>query len=568
MSIDRKANLGLTTADALKKLHNDITRELEKFEKENKWRYQHKVDKNNRILSFYSIFITIFLSFGLIFTGFYFTAILVLLILIINVFFVYREDKLKYTEMIRKTREILDDIELAITLSKDWNESNYPHLVSPMSPCITLCWTYRDNEVKNLPTALLVEGDVIILRLGQTAPGNCYELSTKGSKPRHFIQGETYGYNSQYTDVPNKPMAVQPLPDLLCVLEHTPFIDQLRHSLSKFLDRPQTSHNHQRHVLINTYLQKYVFSIVLVIVTVTIILRSFDSYFIRGKLRHQKWEDWAKACILNWVSCLISLLPLIFPLLWINLHHWGSARLATLISIPQPLMRVENSKGSPDINTPTSGDLDLPLIPRQKVFCNYIKILMGSCELLSRSTNIIQVLGSVSAFCCVDKKGILSWPNPTPEKVFFLRDAADDTAQSENSLDSDLSEQEVKEVVAEVLDLTHDQNKNSPYNIEFDDHEWKSHLKSLKPLGLAILVNTCCEKTQMSYSKFCSHIAAASMVDKNLVPVTNRYDLCASFMHGYVYFTNDFISSLKNNYNSLKFVDLKVFGTINHYAFI
>jgi hypothetical protein len=53
--------------------------------------------------------------------------------------------------------------------------------------------------------------------------------------------------------------------------------------------------------------------------------------------------------------------------------------------------------------------------------------------------------------------------------------------------------------------------------------------------GLAILVNTCCEKTQFSYSKFCSHIAAASIVDKNLVPVTNRYDLCASFMHGYVF---------------------------------
>ena len=25
------------------------------------------------------------------------------------------------------------------------------------------------------------------------------------------------------------------------------------------------------------------------------------------------------------------------------------------------------------------------------------------------------------ALCCVDKKGILSWPNPTAEKVFFLR---------------------------------------------------------------------------------------------------------------------------------------------------
>lgn len=35
--------------------------------------------------------------------------------------------------------------------------------------------------------------------------------------------------------------------------------------------------------------------------------------------------------------------------------------------------------------------------------------------------------------------------------------------------------------VAEVLDLTHDQH--SPFRLEFDDHEWKEHINSLKPLG-------------------------------------------------------------------------------------
>lgn len=59
--------------------------------------------------------------------------------------------------------------------------------------------------------------------------------------------------------------------------------------------------------------------------------------------------------------------------------------------------------------------------------------------------------------------------------------------------------------------------------------------------GLAILVNTCCEKTQFSYSKFCGHISATAVIDKNLVPVTNRYALIESsmmsFMHGYVLFS-------------------------------
>lgn len=476
MNIESKAQLGLSTADALKKLHEDITNELIKFENQGKWR-NRIVDKNSRILSHYSVLITVILAIGLIYTTYYFTAFLVLFILVFNIYFVYREEMLKCTEMIRKTRDILDEIELAIPLSKDWKSINYPHLCSPMSPCITLCWTYRDNEIVNLPTVLLVKNDVIVLRLGQTAPGNCREITSKGNKPRFFKFGECYGYNSQKNEAPSKPTAIQPLPDLVCILEHTPFLDNLLLSLEKFLDRPQTFHNHRRNTLINTYLQKYVFFIVLTIVIVTIILRAFDSYFFKGKIIH---SDWKKVCILNCVSSLISLLPLIFPLLWINLHHWGTARLNTLLAIPQPLIRLEKNKGSPEMDTPTSGELDFP-IPRQQVFRNFFNILMGSCDLLSRSTNIIQVLGSVTAFCCVDKKGILSFPNPTPEKVFFLRDVADEMEQSESSLDSNCSDQDPKEVVAEVLDLTHDQN--SPFKIEFDDHEWKNHLSSLKPLG-------------------------------------------------------------------------------------
>jgi hypothetical protein len=325
------------------------------------------------------------------------------------------------------------------------------------------------SELRNLPTTILVKGDIIVLRLGQTAPGNCTEIGNI-LKPKTFKLGETYGHNSQ--TAPQKPTAVQPLNDLVCILEETPFIDNLKNTLENFLSRPQTFHNHQRELLINIYLQKYVLIIVFIIVTVTIVLRACDSYFVKGKIVHTNWKI---VGALNCVSSLISLLPLIFPLLWINLH--------TLLSIPQPLMQVEKSKSSPEMDTPTSGEIDLPMIPRKQVFFNFISILLGSCDLLSRSTNIIQVLGSVTAFCCVDKKGILSWPNPTPEKVFFLRDSNESNSKSssECSFNSDLSVQNSKEVEAEVLDLTHD--TNSAFKVEFDDNEWKNHLSSLKPLG-------------------------------------------------------------------------------------
>lgn len=34
------------------------------------------------------------------------------------------------------------------------------------------------------------------------------------------------------------------------------------------------------------------------------------------------------------------------------------------------------------------------------------------------------------ALCCVDKKGILSWPNPTAEKVFFLKNPSKSSSMS------------------------------------------------------------------------------------------------------------------------------------------
>lgn len=117
------------------------------------------------------------------------------------------------------------------------------------------------------------------------------------------------------------------------------------------------------------------------------------------------------------------------------------------------------------------------------------------------------------------------------------------------------SQKEGAGAIAEVLDLTHDQH--SPFKLEFDDHDFKNHLNSLKPLGklshgllqqsfsvfffptgLAILVNTCCPHTQAHYAKFCGHVTAVAMLDKDLVPVTNRYAIVESslnsFMHGYV----------------------------------
>lgn len=80
---------------------------------------------------------------------------------------------------------------------------------------------------------------------------------------------------------------------------------------------------------------------------------------------------------------------------------------------------------------------------------------------------------------------------------------------------------------AEVLDLTHDHAL--PFRLQFDDHAWRQHLNSLKPLGLAILLNTCNMQTQEHYMQFCCHVTCEALYNENLVPVTNRRYVFHSF---------------------------------------
>lgn len=231
------------------------------------------------------------------------------------------------------------------------------------------------------------------------------------------------------------------------------------------------------------------------------------------------------------ICAILPVIPMMFPIMWVSINLWGIARLETHLAQPQTRTKLEQQKSfQEDLDTPTF-ECDTVQLPFKQVFYNWISLWRGYSMLLGRSSNVVQVLGSITALCCVDKKGILSWPNPTPEKVFFLRDSADRSSREESPSSYETPRKKDKKTVpkkresisdtiesnpietpthrtigtnvtvtthkrnsnriiethrhpgtvAEVLDLTHDQY--SPFRIDFDDHDWKTHIDSLKPLG-------------------------------------------------------------------------------------
>nr|CAD7588508.1 unnamed protein product [Timema genevievae] len=422
----------------------------------------------------------------------------------------------------------------------EWSAENYPHLFSPHAPCITLQWTYRDGKIINLPWALLVTGDVIVIRPGQTVPGNCVPIEEKDGPP--LRSQETYIPPAQMAhELFSAPTARVPYPNKKYVLQETPYLVNLRLALEQFLDRPVTYYNRLRHLLIITCIEQLALPVTVVSVLFVNLLKFI---YLRQWLGH-----WTEVFLLQPVSVSLPLLPITFPVAWLVLDSLGMARLQALIHVPMHVQNVVDPFEETDL---AESKIAVPEIKFRDVWNNFVELLQGRGEIPSRSVNLLHVLGSVTALSCADKKGILSWPNPTAEKVFFLRNSGNTTSHSssvgtigpqfsEPLYTSVVPEEDDEEettskssympteyntcqTVAEVLDLTHDHS--SPFRLQFDDHAWRHHLNSLKPLGLAILLNTCNMYTHEHYNQFCSHVTCEAIHNEDLVPVTNRRCLC------------------------------------------
>merc|ERR1719225_8535 len=139
-----------------------------------------------------------------------------------------------------------------------------------------------------------------------------------------------------------------------------------------------------------------------------------------------------------------------------------------------------------------------PAVPLNLTLKTFWSCFSGKGEHLCRSENILHGLGSVTSFCCTDKKGILSWPNTSPEKMFFFKKqeirgqtTGDESQENPNTGYS---------LTPEILTISQDPHK--PYQVQFDDPSWKQHLPSMKPLGLSVLLNTCNSETEEQYSDF------------------------------------------------------------------
>ncbi|XP_064477811.1 transmembrane protein 94-like isoform X2 [Ornithodoros turicata] len=573
---------GLSTKEALRRLHQCLEVELDTFKSKDEGYVWLKTAMHHNsahsmfrwpsallVLLEVIVFIIVFAvdSSGAVLLG---DALFLLCVWAFNIALVSWNARLRHQEMHHRAKDIIASVSNCIHQHESgfhWGHTGpSTGLHQPQSPCISLQWTRRDSRRVNLPVPLLVNGDVITVRPGHQVPGRCSLITRDAETELVLEEGDTYIPETTHSSTTfAKARLRRPVEPRDFLMLEAPFLKYMRLCLHNALERPVTVFDKEHRLVHSHYLEKRAIPPLLILV---LVLKLVEWRYLGCS---------ATGIILQPALAVLPLLPLALPLMWLTLSALGTARL---------LLQVRFSKALPCNKEDPFEEMDEFLssgMPEQRLAWGQLRklaaaLLWGQEAHLWRSSSLLQVLGSVTTLCCVDKKGILSWPNPTPEKVFFLKppsstsihhDDEDNPVQdltfdhavqesgdaflsckhvdvfgeegTDSAIEMCTAEDEGRQAPrssgddppdhmyhpgsrVEVLDLT--QSMQSAFGVQFDDPRWKDYIANLKPLGLSILLNTCNPATQEKYTHFCDHIACESLHNESAVPVVNKRCLC------------------------------------------
>ncbi|KRY17589.1 Uncharacterized protein T12_11037 [Trichinella patagoniensis] len=384
---------------------------------------------------------------------------------------------MRRTELFRKGALIVQEIE---RLCANCPATFYlTDIYIPLSDSVELCWVYRDDRLVSLPVALLVDGDIALLRPGRPAPCRCRELfpSKQGCR-RMFQRGDRH----EEINEPDKQGCVEPCACLAVEILESPAVSVFRRCCaSKCERRPPLIEETNR--ILHRYMERILLPVVVGLGVCTAVVQ----YCLMENLE----DGWIVAFL---ARLALVVLPLLMPAVsafMIGFHCLNNARLIASLQYGW---------------SGFGRMLDLA-----------IHLYLGQPEHLPYTTGPYPTLGSVTSVGVVDKKGILSLADPSAEKVFFFSNDGEGTPGASQSSTRR----------AHVLDLS-----GNGSQLQFDDPNWNSFVSHLKPVGLNALLNGCGLRGE--WTKFLDHLEAVSHIaGGGQMAVNSRRCLCtlAKAMH-------------------------------------
>uniref|UniRef100_A0A3P8Z9Y8 Transmembrane protein 94 n=1 Tax=Esox lucius TaxID=8010 RepID=A0A3P8Z9Y8_ESOLU len=490
-----------------------------------------------------------------------------LLLFTLSFMLIGRQQRLRKTEMVHRLKSIINHWE-DLDESVRWSPSLYPDLYTPSSPSWSLHWTYRDSNLVNLPVALLVEGDIIALRPGQEA-----FASLRGIKEDEHIVLEPGDLFPPLSPPPSpredqKKTPQSPQQHRLFRVVRTPILDNVRWGiLDLALSRPITALDNERFT-VQSIMAKFACPIVLVAFLVVNTVR----YFCDAPSLTPGRFNFIQLQLMG----VLPILPLLFPVMWVLVNAYGEASVLAESSRASPMgLLAKFSEDTLSSYTEVVSSQEM----LRCVWRQLVGVLKGESQTLCYTSSLLHTLGSVTVLCCVDKQGVLSWPNPSPETVLFFsgrvepphndsqEDLRDDLSVNSCRVDALLcmpdiptrtkhpsgsnvsfshdteggdlgpeqdmvgccdneAEDYVCDYHLEMLSLSQDQQ--NPLSIQFDEQGWQCHLSSLKPLGLNILLNLCNASVTQQLCRFSDHLSNLALQESHgaVLPVHVPWGLC------------------------------------------
>ncbi len=300
-----------------------------------------------------------------------------------------------YVLKTRRIRRLLSHIQPLLRTNCPWSARSYPK-----SPIYTLrghltVLAYRDQSWVNLPTSLLVEGDVIKLSPDIPSPAKVSLLDKPASykeltleigqcPPSDVFMAVSHG--DEVSFIPNSP------PPNWSVVE-TPIIALLTCNIAKHRSKTVLTKERNRIVAVMQVLT-------LILFFVSLLFNVIRYYSLMSDFQ----DSWPELLLLQPVYTVLPIMLVPLPIVWTVVNLYGTATVTLFIE-----------------NEPTLSSTHC-LVRLKKLFI----ILSRMCKLLLNHATYpnyraFHILGSLTSVCAVDKEYLLSGGFPTPEKVFVLR---------------------------------------------------------------------------------------------------------------------------------------------------
>ena len=366
-----------------------------------------------------------------------FQAAILLVLAILNILLFVWEMYLLKT---RRIRHLLANLEPLINLPCPWTPDSYPATsIMTLRGHFTVP-TLRDGVLVNLPTSLLVKGDVIQLYHGMPTPANVALLDSSNTETNIvFAAGDTLP--SELFKVDDEVMShreirfVKESKALRFVVTETPILSILETTVIKKRPKSLLTKEKDFVLIVSTVLVGIVFLLTLFIDVIKYLALSGD---FSG--------SGAELLLSLPTYSVLPLLHLPLPIVWTILNLYGTARIMQLVEHGPLVFQ--------------SGTVMKKLRNTYETFKQMLKLLFQS----SRYPNyrIFHILGNLTSCCAVDKEYILTSGSPTPEKVFFLRC----TKATEESASEEVEESsEVNAVESNIEDERESQMKSKDDNM-------------------------------------------------------------------------------------------------------